>query len=126
MLKSNPQPFPKAELVLGLAAFLALALIFRFSDLDLAISRWAYGASEPHWPGQDKLLWSLLYKLGQLPALTAASIGAFAFVASFLNPDKRGWRGPGLYLALFFLLGPGLLVNELGKNVGGRPRPLEI
>src|SRR5688572_25939409 len=108
MLNPNRPLFPKAELMLGLAAFLALALLFRFSELDLLLARWAYGSAESPWPRQGHPFIKLLHQFGEIPALTAAAVGLLAFAASFISPSKRYWRGPGLYLTLLFILGPGL------------------
>lgn len=95
----------------------------------MAVARLAYGAQEPHWPNQGAQPWSFLYHFGVAPANITALLGLLGFVASFSDSSKRqrrAWRGPGLYLFLFLILGPGLLVNVLGKGLAGRPRPSDL
>lgn len=123
---THSQPFPRAEFFGGLAAFVALALLFRFTGIDLAVARLAYSALDPHWPGQSAAPWSWLHDYGPTPSLLAGALGLLGFIASFISKSKKKWRGPGLYLFLVLTLGPGLLVNVLGKGLAGRPRPSDL
>lgn len=118
--------FPTVSALAGLAAILLLCPVFWFSNLDLSVAQWAYQAAEPHWPGQSTQPWALLYHYGELLAGITGLLGLLAFLISFYDPKRRNWRGPGLYLFLLLLIGPGLLVNVLLKGLVGRPRPSEI
>jgi membrane-associated PAP2 superfamily phosphatase len=110
----------------GLTVFAGLCLLFWLSNLDLAVARLAHQPAPNEWPGQDGQPWSFLYHFGEAPAAVTAVLGLLGFILSFFDPSKRSWRGPGLYLFLCMILGPGLLVNVLGKGLLGRPRPSDL
>lgn len=119
------RPLPLTELILGFTVFLGISVYFHFSDLDLSIASSLFRTSSPHWGGQD-FPWSLLYHFGQQPALLVGIAGLVLAIASYRNPAFRAYRGPGLYLFLLLLLGPGLLVNVIAKGLTGRPRPEDL
>ncbi len=52
-------------------------------------------------------------------------LGGLGFALSYSIENLRPFRRPGLYLFAVLLVGPGLLVNVLGKGMAGRPRPWE-
>jgi len=117
------EPFPKAAFTGGLALALALTLLFWFTDLDRSVSMAFYNSPGGHWPGRSWGWSSLLYRWGQAPADIVGGLGLAGFGLSFCGQRWRAWRGPGLYLALLLLAGPGLLSNVLAKDLAGRPRP---
>jgi membrane-associated PAP2 superfamily phosphatase len=127
-LSISRPPFPGFEFKVGLAVLAALCLAFWFSDLDLLVARqaWAFGGSS--WPGREGQPWAALYRFGQPLALITGLLGLAAFVASFYSasPFWKAKRGPGIYLFVLLALGPGLLVNVLGKGLAGRPRPSDL
>lgn len=118
-------PFPRAHFQAALALFAALTLLFWVSDLDRSVAAHYFNHGLDAWPGRDWLLGRLCYRYGQQPAPLVGAAGLIAFLLSFGQPDRRAWRGPGLYLALLALLGPGLFANVLAKGLAGRPRPEE-
>jgi len=116
-------PFPTALVLGGAAAFLAVAALFRIAPLDLKTAAVFYGWPGGAWPG---LRWGwaeALYRWGQAPADVVGGLGCLAFGLSFASKRLRPLRGPGLYLGLLLLLGPGLGSNVLAKGLAGRPRP---
>jgi membrane-associated PAP2 superfamily phosphatase len=119
-----PPPFPRAAFFGGLAAFVLLSLLFQFVDWDRQAAL-HYFDQTPAWPGQRWVWADLLYRFGEPPAVIVGALGGLGFAVSFASDRFRGWRGPGLFLFVLLLLGPGLLVNGLGKALAGRPRPFE-
>lgn len=113
-------PFPKNAVLFGLGAFVLLSLLFQFVDWDQQVAAHYYAQG---WPGRSWPWADLLYHHGEQWSVVVGSLGALAFSLSFAAPRFRAWRGPGLYLGLLLLLGPGLLVNGLAKALAGRPRP---
>jgi membrane-associated phospholipid phosphatase len=49
-----------------------------------------------------------------------------AFLGSWIKPAWEKWRLPAAVILVALLLGPGLLVNVLGKGYWGRPRPRDV
>jgi lipid A 4'-phosphatase len=78
---------------------------------------WARGGEEP---------WVFLYRYGNIPAFALAAMALIAFVRSFFSKRFRRDRRAGLFMIVFFALGPGLIVNTVFKDHWGRPRPAEI
>lgn len=113
-----------APWVLPPSAMLVVALVaVRRFDLDLRVSAAFFDPETGHWPEFHDVLWTALYHYSYLPALV---IGISAFVASVVSPSRPklcAWREPGLFLGLLLLLGPGLMVNLIGKPGFARPRP---
>ncbi|HTB21416.1 MAG TPA: phosphatase PAP2 family protein [bacterium] len=122
---SRRPPFPFVPFYGGLILFAALTLLFRRTDLDLRAATYFFSGLGRPWPGQQWAWSEALYRWGQAPADLCGGLAWAAFLLSFTSPRLSAWRGPGLYLGLLLLLGPGLLCNVLGKGLAGRPRPLE-
>jgi lipid A 4'-phosphatase len=118
-------PFPYPAFYGGLILFAVLTLLFRTTDLDLRTADAFYRGGVGAWPGQDWAWSEALYRWGQAPADVCGALGWAAFLLSFVSKRFRAWRGPGLYLGLLLLAGPGLLSNVLAKGLAGRPRPVE-
>ncbi|MBI5483908.1 MAG: phosphatase PAP2 family protein [Deltaproteobacteria bacterium] len=113
-----------AEAVLVLAALVTATALTAFYGADLALSsRFFIGNA---WPVGNEFPWKLLYRIDRIPAILLALAGLAAAAGSFLRPEFIKWRKAGVFLALFMLLGPGLLVNTVFKDGWGRPRPREI
>ncbi len=123
-LRKRP-PFPARAFWLSVAAFAGLSLLFQTVDWDLGVASHYYRSS-PRWPGEHWAWSRLLYRFGEAPGVALGLLGGLAFALSFFRPGWRAWRGPGLYLFILLLLGPGLLVNGLSKALAGRPRPFEV
>lgn len=118
-------PFPSGAFYGGLALFAVLSLLFRCTDLDRTVADAFYHGFSPPWPGRHWAWSEAFYRFGQFPADLCGALGLAAFFAGFASPRFRAWRGPGLFLGLLLLLGPGLLSNVLAKGLAGRPRPME-
>jgi membrane-associated PAP2 superfamily phosphatase len=119
------RPSAQAAFTGGLLLIAALTLLFWLTDLDRQTAGLFYRGFDQPWPGR-RWAWSeWLYDWGQLPADLAGALGWAAFALSFKGKRWRAWRGPGLYLGILLLLGPGLLSNVLAKGLAGRPRPVD-
>jgi len=114
-----------AEFLLPLLAVAAVAVALTITDADLAIESLFYtpGAG---WPQGNEELWTFLYRYGNIPAFVIGGLGAIVFLLSFFFVRFRPDRKAGLFIVVFLVLGPGLIVNSLFKDHWGRPRPSEI
>jgi membrane-associated PAP2 superfamily phosphatase len=111
---------------LGLLLTAGFVAYFRLTSKDLAWSSLAFSPTDPHWPLHDWPLFALLHRDGEWPGRVLGIGSLLGLSGSFLKDSWRRWRRPCLYLGLLFVLGPGLLVNVLGKSLMGRPRPYTI
>lgn len=118
-------PDARKHLWAGLVLAAALGLFFRMNSFDLAWSSLFYSPADPHWPRHDWGPFRWLHDFGEWPG-RLLGLGSFAALAASLLPPWKKWRRTGLYLSLVFLLGPGLIVNGLGKGLVGRPRPYAV
>lgn len=104
-----------------------MSAAIRSFDLDLAVSRWFYrGEIEPSWWGKGRPILDLLYRHGTLPANLVAGAGLVGWLVSLFRSGLRRHRRTFALLFLTLVIGPGLLVNGVGKEHWGRPRPREV
>ena len=109
----------------GILLFLVAATaIIAATGADLALSAQFYANSG--WPVGEQFPWKLLYRIDRFPAILLAIAALVAAAFSFKYPAWRSWRKWSVFLALFLVIGPGLLVNNVFKHGWGRPRPREI
>jgi membrane-associated PAP2 superfamily phosphatase len=109
--------------LIGLLGLLMLSLPFVFTNLDLTLAGLFY---QQGWPIGDQQPWLALYRYGALPGLVLAAGGLLILVGVWIWPILRMWRRAALIVVLTLALGPGLLVNVLGKQYWGRPRPRDV
>jgi lipid A 4'-phosphatase len=102
-----------------------LTLIFRVTNLDIAIERLFY-SPENGWFLRNANPWMFLYHYGNLPGLALASAGLLVLAWSFFSRKVLKYRKAALFLSLVMILGPGLVVNTAFKHHWGRPRPRQI
>jgi lipid A 4'-phosphatase len=113
------------------AALLATAtVVFWCTDLDLAMVRPFFAGNpskeEPfqRFPLTNAQPWKTLYDWGVYPAWILGCGGLLVWIAGHIRALKiERWQGPGLYLALLLMIGPGILVNWVFKPCWSRPRP---
>jgi lipid A 4'-phosphatase len=121
--------------------------VFRYTDLDLAIVR-PFFSGDPskeapflRFPLTTAQPWRMLYNWGVYPAWVLGCGGLLVWIAGCFRrtappptaKDKEmtsslwtkldHWCGPGLFFALLFVIGPGILVNWVFKPCWSRPRP---
>jgi len=98
-------------------------LPFVFTDLDLKLQTlffregWFLGSCQP---------WSVLYRLGTLPGLILSALGLFVLIGAWIWPKLQIHRRSAALIVLTLIIGPGLLVNAIGKEYWGRPRPRDV
>jgi lipid A 4'-phosphatase len=111
------------ELWAGAALLALLTVPFALTDFDLDLARVFYRNG---WPLGDLPLWTALYRYGTLPGLLLSALALGVLVLGGTAERWRAWRRPAAVVLLTLALGPGLLVNTLGKGYWGRPRPREV
>jgi len=118
----------RATLWLGLGCTVALALLFGLTGLDVRLQAPFYfpGAPGGDWPLGERQPWDFLYHWGTLPGVATAIGAVLVLGASFASPRWRQHRYPALFLVLVMAIGPGIIVNAIGKGLWGRPRPADL
>jgi lipid A 4'-phosphatase len=111
------------EIWLGLTALLLFTLPFLASDLDLTLARFWY---HDGWGVGDQQPWLALYKFGTWPGLILSALSLVALFGSWIWPAWRSRRRAAALVVLTLLIAPGLLINALGKDFWGRPRPRDV
>jgi lipid A 4'-phosphatase len=114
-----------AEFLIPLLAVAAVAVALSVGGADLAIESLFY-SSGAGWTQGNGWLWTFLYRYGNIPAFVIGGIGAIAFLLSFFFAKFQPDRKAGLFIIVYLILGPGLIVNTIFKDTWGRPRPSEI
>lgn len=109
-----------------LVLLLVFSGVFRWTSLDVSISRCFYDAEAQRWPWYDSSVCKWFYRRGMYPAW-GLGVAACVWLAWGLY-HRRTWRSvqPSVYLLVVLLVGPGLIVNQLFKQSWGRPRPHQI
>ncbi len=118
---------PARPLLEGTAVMAVLILstaLIALSGADLIVSSRFFISGG--WPVGELFPWKLLYRIDRYPAVLLAATGLIAAALSFKVPKFNNWKKWGVFLTLFLILGPGLLVNVVFKDGWGRPRPREI
>lgn len=114
-----------ATLFVPLFLLFVLTVIFRLTDLDVTLSGIFYSPEKGFFL-KDTNPWKYLYDHGNLPSLILSIGGLFFFIAGFCIKKLLPYRKISLFLIVFMIIGPGLIVNTVFKNHWGRPRPCEI
>jgi len=118
------KPLVRSIAVLALASL--AGIILARTGGDIAVARRYFTPGEGWTQANDSLI-QLLYRFGPWLAVALAVGGLGLGLRSAFGPQRgslaarRAWFFP-----LLMLLGPGLLVNAVGKDHWGRPRPKQI
>jgi len=112
----------------GLISAVMATMVFNFTNLDIRIQSLFYFPDSPGgpWPIGNGMTWEILYHYGTIPGIAAAVSAILAFGASFTGPRFIRYRYPSLFLILVMVIGPGIIVNAIGKGLFGRPRPADL
>ena len=104
--------------------------ILCLQGLDMYLSN-AYFTEDvgfQHW--RRDTLWHLCYFYAQYPALIVIACGIGSLTYSYYLRGNAcincQWYRWGMYLLCVLILGPGLLINGLIKNIYQRPRPYQL
>lgn len=114
---------PPFDLWAGAALLALLTLPFVFTDLDLDVARAFYRNG---WSIGDRPFWTFLYRYGTLPGLFLSVCSLAVLLLGGAGERLRAWRRPAAVVLVTLALGPGLLINALGKGYWGRPRPRDV
>jgi lipid A 4'-phosphatase len=110
---------------LPLSVVLFLTAVLTVMNADIEIEKW-FHSPESGWFLGEAMPWSFLYQYGNIPAFLLSLGGLLAFVLSFFYKKVTAYRKIGLFMVVFMILGPGLLINTVFKDHWGRPRPADI
>ncbi|OYW12825.1 MAG: hypothetical protein B7Z55_17950, partial [Planctomycetales bacterium 12-60-4] len=113
-------------LVLPLMGLLTLSAAFRWSDLDLWISRQFYDPHSQTWPFFYSTWCTIFYRRGVYPAFALSVAAIYLVMCGLCFAHRRDWLRAGLFLMLVFAVGPGLIINTAFKQHWGRPRPHQL
>ncbi|HPD55738.1 MAG TPA: phosphatase PAP2 family protein [Smithellaceae bacterium] len=108
-----------------MSAAVIFSLIVSLTNTDLKVAALFY-SPEKGWLMKREMPWYFLYQYGNIPAIILAVGGFFIFFFSFFLDKLSAFRKIGLFLAVFMVLGPGLVINSALKENWGRPRPADI
>jgi len=114
-----------AEFLYPLLAVAVITVALNVAGADLAIEALFYSPGAG-WPQGNGELWSFLYRYGNIPAFVIGGLGAMAFLLSFFSAKFQPDRKAGLFIIVFLILDPGLIVNTFFKDCWGRSRPADI
>jgi membrane-associated PAP2 superfamily phosphatase len=113
------------EFLYPLLATAVISVGLNIAGADLAIEALFYSATAG-WLQGNREPWVLLYRYGNIPAFVIGGLGVLAVLLSFFSAKFQSDRKAGLFVVVFLILGPGLIVNTFFKDYWGRPRPSEI
>ena len=107
------------------SALILLTLLADQFQLDL---RWVseFHNSNQGWYLQKEQPWYWLYRYGTLPGLALAAFGLIGFYLSRTRASWKGLQRHFLLVVMTLIIGPGLMVNAIGKDYWGRPRPEQV
>jgi len=106
-----------------LAFLIGGTIIIEIANLDLKVSSFFFDSAIDRFPLKNAEPWFTLSNLGCYPGLVLGVAGLAAGLIGCVVPRLRSMARPGLILGGILLIGPGVLVNILVKDLWGRPRP---
>lgn len=102
---------------------LLLNLIFILTNLDLYLQSLFFNGE---WYLDNHPFAVAMYKIAPFFSIVVAVTGLFMFIYYKFKKNNPIKKKIGAFLILSMLLGPGLVVNSLGKGFMGRPRPRNV
>lgn len=130
-MKLNRNSVQNLPVVWPLLAALVFSCLIRVFDLDRKCAALFYDSISHRWPFERIEPLRSFYYFGRFPpailALTGLIVALFAGRLKRWNPfaTTDEFRRVGLFLALMYLIGPGLLIEAGLKSYWGRPRPVQ-
>jgi lipid A 4'-phosphatase len=103
----------------------AATVVIASLGLDMKITA-AFYVSGKGFAYGDLQPWRALYSFGDKPAILMAGSGLLVFILGFIKPRFITYRNASIFLVLFYILAPGLLINVILKDHWGRPRPCQV
>jgi lipid A 4'-phosphatase len=117
----------KGWIFLGIVAtaLLLFTWIIIGLDLDRRIAARFYDASRG-WYLADEQPWRWLYRYGTIPGFLLSFAALAGWLRSLSLPRLNYLHRYFLVIVLTAILGPGVLINGILKNVWSRPRPRQV
>ena len=113
------------DFTLPIFIVISLTVVLSLTNADLEVEKRFYSPDTGWFLGKNTS-WIFLYHFGNIPAFLLSIAGLAVFVLSFISGKFLSYRKIGLFLVIFIILGPGLLINTVLKDNWGRPRPADI
>jgi membrane-associated PAP2 superfamily phosphatase len=113
------------DFAIPLTVLVILTVLISAVNADLMLAGYFY-APQRGWPSENVRPWIDLYHYGNIPPLMLGLCGLMLFIFGFFMRRIASYRKVGLFLVIYLILGPGLIVNTLFKDHWGRPRPVEV
>lgn len=116
---------PFAHFLWPLIFLLAATFLIGLTGADLFLSGLFYNP-ETGWQLARNNPWDFTYHYGMIPAFALGFGGLGIFLSGFFYKKLLPYRKSALFLVIFLVVGPGLVVNTIFKDHWGRPRPADI
>lgn len=113
------------DFAIPVAILLVGTVMLSVLNADLLLAARFYSPAAG-WPWKDAKPWIDLYHYGNIPSLMLGLFGLIVFVLGFFVRRVASYRKIGLFLVVYLILGPGLVINMVFKDHWGRPRPVEV
>ena len=113
------------NLIIPVCIAILLSVIISALNADVEMEKLFYSPEKGWFPGKQ-MPWYFLYHYGNIPAIVMGVGGGLVFLLSFVRKELVAYKKTGLFLFVFLILGPGLVVNTIFKDHWGRPRPADI
>lgn len=111
---------------LPMIGLLFVSLLFRWTNLDLAISALFYDPELREWPWFFSPWCTLFYRRGVYLPIGLTVMAGLLIVAGGMKRHRNDLVRSGLFLLLVFAIGPGVIINSGFKPYWGRPRPHQV
>ena len=103
-----------------------LTVVFRTSNLDLAIAGLFYDDGGLGWQYRKVQPWKSLEEYGELPGIMMGAVCLALGIVSLFWKRLQPYGRVGFFCGVMVLLGPGLIVNAIMKPGWLRPRPNHV
>ncbi|MGD8371869.1 MAG: phosphatase PAP2 family protein [Syntrophobacterales bacterium] len=113
------------DFLFPLLLLLSLSMIFWFTNVDIELQKLFY-LPGTGWYLVNNNPWAFLLKYGTLPAILLVISAFLVLICGFFLEKVKKYRKIALFLIVYMILGPGLIVNTVFKEHWGRPRPKNI
>ncbi|MFH1079319.1 MAG: phosphatase PAP2 family protein [Pseudomonadota bacterium] len=113
------------DFAIPIATLLMSTFILSVMNADLLLAARFYSPAEG-WLWKNVHPWIDLYHYGNIPPLILGLYGFIIFILGFFVHRIAFYRKIGLFLVIYLILGPGLVINTVVKDHWGRPRPVEV
>ena len=122
-MEQNKTTHCRPPIFLPLIITLILTLGTLVFNLDIRISNLFFHPETAAWQFKNTPVEKLVYDLSPIPAFILFGVSVVIVLGSIWKKVWRKKTRRAVFWILLMLLGPGLVVNALFKDLYGRPRP---